>query len=305
MSHLSYVLITPARNEQAHIEKTIRSMITQTVPPAKWVIVDDGSSDSTAAIVKKYLDAYNWIELVQLPKHRQRSFAGKVYAFNAGLERVQSEYSIVGNLDADLSFDEQYCEFLIAKFEEDSDLGVAGTIFEEDGYSSATDSFEGQNHVAGGCQLFRRECFAEIGGYVPNKAGGIDWIAVTTARMMGWKTRSFREKSFFHHRSLGTAERGLLASTFSYGEKDYYLGGHPLWELCRIAYRMAKKPYLLDGAALCLGYLCALLRRMERPVSKDLMRFHRREQMLKLKAILKSVFRLKRIDNFEVTPVSK
>lgn len=304
MKHLSYVLITPARNEQTNIEKTIRSMIAQTLPPAKWVIVDDGSSDSTADIVGKYLDSYGWIELIQLPKHRQRSFAGKVYAFNAGLERVKDcEYAIVGNLDADLSFDQHYCEFLVTKFEEDPELGVAGTIFEENGgYSSATDSFEGQNHVAGGCQLFRRECFAEIGGYVPNKAGGIDWIAVTTARMMGWKTRSFREKAFFHHRSLGTAERGFLASTFSYGEKDYYLGGHPLWELCRVGYRMLKKPYLLDGGALCLGYLWALVRRMDRPVSDELMRFHRREQMVKLKAIMKSIFRLKRIDSFEVTP---
>src|SRR5438128_1618529 len=82
----------------------------------------------------------------------------------------------------------------------------------EEGYNSATDGFEGQNHVAGGCQLFRRQCFEDIGGYIPNKAGGIDWIAVTTARMMGRRTRSFREKSFFHHRSLGTAERGRLAS---------------------------------------------------------------------------------------------
>src|SRR5580693_5066500 len=112
MKHLSYVLITPARNEQTNIEKTIRSMIAQTLPPAKWVIVDDGSSDSTADIVSKYLDFYGWIELIQLPKHRQRSFAGKVYAFNAGLERVKDcEYAIVGNLDADLSFDEHYCEF--------------------------------------------------------------------------------------------------------------------------------------------------------------------------------------------------
>ena len=83
-------------------------------------------------------------------------------------------------------------------------------------------------------RLFRRQCFEEIGGYVPNKAGGIDWIAVTTARMIGWKTRSFREKSFFHYRSLGTAERSQLASAFSYGEKDYYLGNHPLWEICRV-----------------------------------------------------------------------
>ena len=78
-------------------------------------------------------------------------------------------------------------------------------------------------------------------------------MAVTTARMMGWTTRSFREKSFFHHRTMGTAERGRLASSFSYGEKDYYLGGHPVWEMFRVAYRMTKRPYLLDGIALGSG----------------------------------------------------
>jgi glycosyltransferase involved in cell wall biosynthesis len=301
-NHPMYVLITPARNEEKYIEKTIQSMIVQTLPPAKWVIVDDGSTDSTASIVKTYLAAHPWIELLQLLKHRERSFAGKVYAFNAGLERVKSlDYEVLGNLDADLSFDDGYCEFLLNQFQADPELGVAGTIFEEEGYSSATDSFEGHNHVAGGCQLFRRRCFEEIGGYVPNRAGGIDWIAVTTARMKGWKTRSFREKSFFHYRSLGTAERGFLAAAFSYGVKDYYLGGHPVWELCRVGYRAAKRPYLLGGIALSLGYLCAYVRRMERPVSDELMRFHRREQILKLKAIFRVLFRFKRIDSFEVT----
>jgi hypothetical protein len=101
---------------------------------------------------------------------------------------------------------------------------------------------------------------------------------------------------------LGTAERSLLASTFSYGEKDYYLGGHPLWELFRVAYRATKKPYLLGGVALYAGYISAFVRRMKRPVSDELMRFHRKEQMLKLKAILRSMFRLKRIDSFEVNP---
>jgi glycosyltransferase involved in cell wall biosynthesis len=307
MSHPSgqirYVLITPARNEERFIEKTIQSVVGQTVLPSKWVIVNDGSTDATASIVGQYLAQYDWMELVDLPTHRDRSFAAKVNAFNAGFARVKDlEYEVIGNLDSDLSFDADYCEFLLTKFEEDSNLGVAGTIFREEGYSSAIDSFEGQNHVAGGCQLFRRECFEEIGGYIPNRAGGIDWIAVTTARMMGWTTRSFREKSFFHYRSLGTAERSLLASTFSYGEKDYYLGGHPLWELFRVAYRATKKPYLLGGTALYSGYLSAFLRQMRRPVSDELMRFHRKEQMLKLKAILRSMFRFKRIDGFEVKP---
>jgi hypothetical protein len=243
------------------------------------------------------------MELVDLPIHRDRSFAAKVHAFNAGFEKVKDlDYEVVGNLDSDISFEADYCEFLLNKFQEDVDLGVAGTIFRQEGYSSGTDSFEGQNHVAGGCQLFRRSCFEEIGGYVPNPAGGIDWIAVTTARMMGWKTRSFREKSFFHYRSLGTAERGRLASSFSYGEKDYYLGNHPVWELFRVAYRMTKRPYVIDGIALALGYLSALLRRMNRAVSNELMRFHRKEQMLKLKAILKSKLTFRRVDGFEITP---
>ena len=301
--YLPYVLITPARNEEALIEKTIQSVISQTILPSKWVIVNDGSTDSTAKIVRKYTASYEWIELVEMPEHRDRSFASKVHCFNAGYERVKDlEYEVIGNLDADVSFDEDHFAFLLSKFREDSKLGVAGTIFKEEGYSSETDSFEGSSHVAGPCQLFRRECFHDIGGYIPHKAGGIDWMAVTTARMMGWKTRSFRERSFFHHRPLGTAERSPLASSFSYGEKDYYLGGHPVWELFRVAYRMTKKPYLIEGIALGLGYGWAFLRQRERPVSDELMRFHRREQMLKLKAILRAVLKFKRIDNFHVMP---
>jgi glycosyltransferase involved in cell wall biosynthesis len=300
---LRYVLITPARNEEKHIDTLIQSMIAQTALPVRWVIVNDGSSDATAKIVERYLEKHDWIELLTLPIHRDRSFAAKVHAFSAGQERVKGlEYDIIGNLDSDVSFDPDYCEFLLRQFQQDLTLGVAGTIFREDGYSSGTDSFEGQNHVAGGCQLFRRDCFEQIGGYVPNKAGGIDWIAVTTARMIGWKTRSFREKSFFHYRSLGTAERSQLASAFSYGEKDYYLGNHPLWEICRVGYRAVKKPYLLGAIALYSGYLSALLRRMKRPVSKELMKFHRKEEMSKLRVIFRSLFRLKKIDSFEVKP---
>lgn len=298
----SYVLVTPARNEEAFIGRTIESVIRQTVRPAKWVIVNDGSTDETGSVVQKCVANQNWIELVNLPVRRERNFAAKVHAFNAGLAKVQDiPYEIVGNLDADVALDEDHFEFLLNKFREDSHLGVAGTIFkEEGGYSSETDSFEGQNHVSGQCQLFRRECFGEIGGYFANKAGGIDWIAVTTARMMGWKTRSFREKSFFHYRHLGTAERSVLASTFSYGQKDYYLGGHPLWELFRATYRLTKRPYLLDGFALGLGYGWAMLRRVRRPISKELIAFHRKEQMRKLTAVLKSLATFKPIDKFTI-----
>jgi glycosyltransferase involved in cell wall biosynthesis len=301
VSPLRYILITPARNEEAIIEKTIRSMVNQTVHPIRWVIVNDGSTDGTATIASRYAALYDWIDVVNMPAHRDRSFAAKVHCFNAGYDTVRTlDHDVVGNLDADISFDRDYLEFLLGRFSEDPTLGVAGTIFEEEGYSSGIDSFEGQNHVAGGCQLFRRQCFQDIRGYVPNKAGGIDWIAVTTARMMGWRTRSFQEKAFFHHRSLGTAERGKLRSLFSYGAKDYYLGGHPMWELFRVVYRSAKRPYVVGGLAVGLGYAWAWVRRIDRVVSDDLMRFHRNEQLRKLRAILRFMLTLKRIDNFRV-----
>ena len=300
-SHPLYVLITPARNEEAFIEKTIQSVIKQTVLPVKWVIVDDGSTDRTAEIVGFYLNQYPWMEMVQMPQRRDRSFAAKVGAFNAGYERVNGlPYEIIGNLDADISFEKDHFEFLSRKFSEDPTLGVAGTVFREDEYSSEHQSFEGHNHVAGGCQLFRKGCFEDIGGFIPNRAGGVDWIAVTTARMLGWKTESFRDKSFFHHRHLGTAQRSVLASSFSYGEKDYYLGGHPVWEIFRVAYRAAKPPYIIDGLALGVGYCWAFFSRTPRPVSRELMAFHRKEQMAKLKAILKSLVSFKRVDNFNL-----
>src|SRR3981081_1052163 len=278
---MKYVLITPARNEAAFIERTLASMVSQTDLPERWVIVDDASTDRTAEIAESYAQRFSWIEVVRRPHQLERSFAGKVHAFNAGLERVRSlQFDVIGNLDADLSFDADYLAFLMRKFSEDPKLGVAGTPFTEDGgYDTARDSFEGENHVAGGCQLFRRECFKEIGGYVPNQAGGIDWIAVTTARMKGWKTRSFPEKRFHHYRTLGTAGRSSTAASFSYGEKDYYLGGSPVWQLFRIMYRMTRRPVLIDGFALLSGYCWAALRGLERPVSSELMRFHRQEQM--------------------------
>jgi poly-beta-1,6-N-acetyl-D-glucosamine synthase len=294
-----YVLITPARNEEEFIQKTIESVTHQTYLPLKWVIVNDGSTDSTASRIEPYLAKHAWIELVNLPVRTERNFAAKVHAFNAGQERVNNlDYEVIGNLDSDVSLDPDHFEFLLTKFSQNPRLGVAGTVFREEGYNSETDSLEGQLHVSGQCQLFRRDCFSEIGGYFANKAGGIDWIAVTTARMMGWKTRSYREKSFFHYRHLGTAERSVFAAAFSYGEKDYYLGGHPLWELFRVTYRMVKPPYVVEGLALGLGYGWAALRRLQRPISKELMAFHRREQMRKLKEILKNALTFKRVDKF-------
>src|SRR2546428_12845020 len=128
-SYLPYVLITPALNEEAFIERTIRSMIDQTVLPAKWVIVDDGSTDATASIVSQYLAEYEWIDMIKRPQHRERNFAAKVAAFNAGVKFVKGmDYSFIGNLDADISLPPNYYEDIISEFERDPGLGIAGGI---------------------------------------------------------------------------------------------------------------------------------------------------------------------------------
>lgn len=281
--NLTYVLITPARNEEANIERTIRSVITQTLLPVKWMIVSDGSTDRTDDIVKHYLSQHTWIELLRMPEHRDRHFAAKVNSFNTGYERIKAlGYDIIGNLDADISFENDYFEFLIEKFNADQRLGVAGTPFVEDGrhYDYRFTNIE---HVSGACQLFKRKCFEEIGGYVPIKGGGIDWVAVTTARMKGWKTRTFTEKTCLHHRKIGTGSSGVLMAWFKQGRKDYFLGGHPLWEIFRAIYQVTKRPYIIGGNLLFLGYCWAALSRMKRPVSQELMEFYRAEQMKRLK----------------------
>jgi glycosyltransferase involved in cell wall biosynthesis len=298
---VKYLLITPARNEEKFIEGTIRSVVAQTLLPEQWIIVDDGSTDRTAEIVEGYTKRYPWITLVSRPKRIDRSFAAKVHAFNAGLERVHLlDIDVIGNLDADVSFDADYLAFLMQKFSEDPRLGVAGTPFAEKGYDSGRDSFEGENHVAGACQLFRYECFQEVGGFIPNRAGGVDWIAVTTARMKGWKTQSFLDKRIQHHRPIGTAERGEVSAMFAHGQKDYYLGGSPVWQIFRAGYRMTKKPVIRGGLALFLGYCWAALRRIKRPVTPELMRFHRQEQIKKLGAVFGMLLRFKKVDNFSL-----
>jgi len=284
----TYVLITPARNEVSFIEQTIKSVVGQTLRPLKWVIVSDGSTDGTDDIVKKYVADHKWIELVRMAERKERHFAGKVHAFNAGYDRVKSvKYDIIGNLDADITFAEDYLVFLLSKFVENLRLGVAGTPFRE-GAQQYDYRFTSIEHVSGACQLFRRECFEEIGGYKPTPIGGIDLIAVITARMKGWQTRSFPEKTCVHHRLMGTGmHRGLMVF-FKGGRGDYMLGGHPLWEIGRSIYQMKNKPYILGGALRLMGFYWDMIRGVEKCVPKDFVEFRRKEQMGRLRSFNKS-----------------
>ena len=283
----AYVLITPARNEADFIELTIKSVIVQTVLPLKWVVVSDGSTDGTDEIVKRYAADYPWIELLRMPERRERNFAGKVYAFNAGCAKVQGlPYEVIVSLDGDISFDPDYFSFLLGKLTEDPQLGLVGTPFKESSSPIYDYRFVNIEHVSGACQVFRRDCFEQIGGYTPVKGGCIDNIAVIMARMRGWKTRTFTDKVCHHHREMGTAQQRSLAVKFKFGVKDYTIGNHPLWELFRGVRQMTQPPFVLGGMTILAGYFWSLMMRAERPVSRELMAFHRCEQMQRLKQLV-------------------
>jgi len=284
----SYVIITPARNEADLIEVTLKSVANQTVRPLKWVVVSDGSTDGTDDIVARYSKEYPWIQLVRTPERKERNFAGKVFAFNTGYAEVKNlDYKVIVSLDGDISFEPDYFEFLLAKIAEDSNLGLTGTPFQELSGGMYDYRFVSREHVSGACQVFRRECFEAIGGYVPVKGGSIDHIAVISSRMKGWKTRTWTEKVCIHHREIGTAQQSVVNARFKYGVKDYRIGNHPLWEVFRACYQMTRSPICIGGLALGAGYFWGALRRVERPVSRELVAFHQREQLQRLKKILR------------------
>ena len=280
---LKYALVTPARNEARLIEQTIQSMIAQTKRPVIWVVVSDGSTDETDEIVGRYAKYHPWIQLVRMPERRDRHFGAKVQAFNAGFARVKlCDYDIVGNLDADITFGPDHFAFILQKFAEDARLGVAGTPFVDE--NQVYDyRFTNVEHVSGCCQLFRKQCFEDIQGYVPLRGGGIDWVAVTTARMKGWKTKTFTERVCYHRRSIGTAGKHKLQALFAHGGKDYRLGGHPMWQVFRSFYQITRKPFVIGGLMLLSGYAWSAMKGVKREISADLMRFHRREQIQRLR----------------------
>lgn len=286
---MKYVLITPAKNEEAFLEETIRSVTGQTFRPERWAIVSDGSTDRTDAIIQDYAARHAWILHLRRPERAERHFAAKARAFAEGYAAVgTTAHDVVGNVDADLSFGPDVMRFLMDRFAEDPALGVAGVPFIEPSGESYDYRFTNIQHVSGACQLFRRECFAAVGGYKPLEAGGIDWLAVTTARMMGWTTRTFTERSVIHHRKTGTGQNGRLGALYRQGAKDFRLGNHPLWQLFRSLYQMRNRPYGVGGLAILAGYIGSSLQGVPRTISPEIIRFCRHEQMERLKAVLKT-----------------
>ena len=287
MNKFSYILITAAKNEEAYIEKTIQSVIAQTVPPQKWVIISDGSTDRTEEIVSQYAAKYDFIELLRAAAGEQRNFGSKAKAITAGYERVRSiDHEYVGILDADVSFSPTYYESIMQKFEQNPKLGIAGGILFDRRKEKYIKQRTSTNwSVSGPIQMFCRECYEQIGGYLPVR-GGVDAVAEVMARMKGWEVRAFTEIHVFHHRPTGAEKGSKWVIWFNRGVEDYLLGYHFVFVLARCIFRVIERPYLFGGLAMLCGYCWSWIRRTKRQVSSEFVQYLRREQMNRLRSLL-------------------
>ncbi|MDE2402253.1 MAG: glycosyltransferase family 2 protein [Burkholderiales bacterium] len=286
-----FVLITPAHNEEALIERTLESMIGQTVRPLKWIVVNDSSTDRTADIVSRYAASHDFLQLVNLRRTGTRHFGNKVRAFNAGLEQARAlDYRYVGNLDADISLEQTYFEDLLREFEADSGLGIAGGMVSTRIGNRFVSQEVATDSVAGAVQLFRRECFEEVGGYLALPEGGIDSAAEIMARMKGWRVRTIPTLRVLEHRRTGTATAPPVASKFKEGQRLQSLGYGFAFMCLRCVYRSMDRPRLIGSAATLLGYVQRALKDHPTVLPPDVVRYLRDEQSRKLRNSLKDTY---------------
>jgi glycosyltransferase involved in cell wall biosynthesis len=284
MSH--YVIITPAHNEGDFIEETIKSMVAQTVPPLKWVIVDDGSVDNTADIIKNWAKRCDFIETLTLQRDQERNFARKAIAFDAGFQTIQNlAFDFVGNVDADMSFEPEYFQNILKEFALDQKLGISGGIV----YTKFVDKFVTYDttldSVGGKVQLFRRECFESIGGYLPLRQGGIDTAAEIMARMKGWSVRKSVVNRTYEHRRTSFAWGKPLMAKMREGKHFHSLGYAPVFYLLRCMYRLKEYPFLLGSGAALYGYVNGMIRREPFALPKEIVAYLRREQRAKVRRV--------------------
>jgi len=284
----NYVLITAARDEEAYIEKTIYSVISQTILPKKWVIVSDNSIDHTEEIVNLYSERYGFIQLLSIKGDVNRNTASKVHAINKGLDMLNEiDYQFIGNIDADIEFESDYFERLLKKFGDNENLGIAGGWIHELQDGKYKERFgNSERNVPGSTQLFRRVCFEMIGGYIPLKTGGEDTTAEVMARMNRWETKCFPDLRVFHHRITGTDKCNTLYARYHQGKEDYFLGYHPMFEALKCLARIKEKPLVIGSIFRFFGYIEGLLSRKPIVIPNEVVKYLRKEQMMRIISLL-------------------
>jgi len=278
-----YILITPAKDEEEFIENTIQSVISQNHLPMRWIIVNDGSVDRTGDIIKRYAEKYDFLIPLDRPKDQTRNFGSKATAIKYGYDSIRDlKFEYIGNLDADVTFDSTHYEKIIQKFEENEKLGVAAGVRYDNRNGKFIRLTPSSNSAGGPTQFFRRECYDQIGGYLPLKFGGIDAVAEVMARKNGWEVRSFPEIEIYHHRSTGSAGNNIIKSRFRAGIKYYVIGYHPLFIIPFVLSRIKFPPPIITSILLFAGYFWGTIRH-KKEVPDDFVKYLRSEQLNRLR----------------------
>jgi poly-beta-1,6-N-acetyl-D-glucosamine synthase len=285
----SYVLMTAAYNEEAFIEKTLSSVVSQTVLPRRWVIVSDGSTDKTDELVKRYTKQYDFIRLLRVTRPVGRSFGAKVMALQTGSTLLNDlAFKFIGNIDADISVEPSYFEGLMHSFDRRPRLGLAaGLVYEEKAGQFHSRRSNRRDSVSHSAQLLRRECYEAIGGYAVLKYGGEDWYAQVSAKMKGWEAETLPSLIIFHNRHTGTAAN-VMRDRFRLGRLDYSFGSDPVFEVLKCLQRLPENPVVIGGVARLAGFVWSYLCRDIRPVPADFIVFLRNEQRSKLFSLFKN-----------------
>lgn len=278
----NYVVITPVRDEQELLPLTIDSMVSQTVRPREWIIVDDGSKDNTGRIIQDAAEKHNWIKRVRRDDRGFRKWGGGIIeAFYAGFNALSfADWEYMAKLDGDLSFQPTYFEEMFGKFQKDPKLGIAGGFLYhlEDGERAIEEN--PTFHVRGGAKIYRRDCWEALGGLWVGP--GSDTLDEVKANMLGWTSRSFRDQEIQHHRWTGAAY-GRWGGIAKNGKTDYVSGYHPLFLLAKSIVRLWKRPYVLGSVALVYGYVSAFLQNTPRIDDPQLIKYLQRQQLAKLR----------------------
>ena len=281
-----YLAITPARDEEALLPGLIASMKAQTRRPERWIIIDDGSADQTASIADEAASNDPWIEVHHLARNRERAPGGESVIMKFLPPEMWGSYDFILRLDADLTFDPNMIELLLAEFDKDPALSIAGAVLYEPSASGWHEIPMPTFHTRGAVKMYSSKCFAAIGGL----QSGIGWDTVDAAQamMLDFKTRSFRHIVAYHHRPQGGAY-GFVRNKFSAGRTAYVIGYSPLFMLARGVLNMIGWPPIAGGILLLAGYVEGYLRGVPRIASPALIKFIRREQTRRL-LMLKSVW---------------
>lgn len=283
-----YVLVTPARNEGRFLQALLHSVLSQTILPVKWVIVSDGSTDDTEAIVTEYARRHPFISLLRRESGQERSFGSKAAAFQRGVEQLGPvAFDYLGNLDADITLEPGYYDRMLREMEQNPRLGIAsGVCWDKtaNGFKRVTISL---NHAVGAVHFFRRDCFDAVGGYRPVSVGGMDSLAVLTARMLGWETRCFPDLPVYHHKPVDSANGSAWRVAYRAGQTEYHIGTHPLFALVKAVRRWRSSPLLLGSMIRMLAFSRLWLFRQHRDASDDLVRFVQHEQLTRLRLLFR------------------